>query len=257
MNSTIDINSTDEERTNILKGKMITIVAWDKSKEMIITNSKESLWQSLKKYARDNEIINKEIKFENFSFPLKFSMNTLKESVNQMTKNHSNLINLGKLLTVLDSICNNALIIDVEKYRHSLYKRIDIKSVYQLFSAFYDEDYIYPVKITVFTKENNTNQFYLTLTVGTIMTNEIIKEANTNTDMHSETSEESLSRGIASINVNISYLVSYFKVREGIIIKNLPDGLLNSEQIKIKEKVKKHDEMKENKFVNMLFSKVL
>ncbi len=34
MNSTIDINSTDEERTNILKDKMITIVAWDKSKEM-------------------------------------------------------------------------------------------------------------------------------------------------------------------------------------------------------------------------------
>ena len=75
--------------------------------------------------------------------------------------------------------------------------------------------------------------------------------------MHSEISEESPSRGIASIKINISYLVSYFKTKEGIIIKNLPNGLLSPKQIRIKEKVIKHDEAKENRFVNMLFSKVL
>ena len=258
MNSTIDINSTDEERTNILKDKMITIVAWDKSKEMIITNPKESLWQSLKKYARDNEIINKEIKFENFSFPLKFSMNTLKESVNQMTKRNANLMNFGKLLTVIDLVCENCIKIDVEEYRHENIQRIFVKQVNQYLSAFYDNEKLYPVKITIKEMKNNANQLYLIISVGEIKLSEIKKEALTITNMHSEKSEESSSDGVTSfVKVNITDFIELFNRSESIIIKNLPDGLLKPEQIKIKEKVMKHDEMKENKFINMLFSKVL
>lgn len=140
MNSTIDINSTDEERTNILKDKMITIVAWDKSKEM----------------------------------------------------------------------------------------------------------------------KNNANQLYLIISVGEIKLSEIKKEALTITNMHSEKSEESSSEGVTSfVKVNITDFIELFNRSESIIIKNLPDGLLKPEQIKIKEKDMKHDEMKENKFINMLFSKVL
>ena len=83
-----------------------------------------------------------------------------------------------------------------------------------------------------------------------------IKEAITNTRVHPNKGE-SLPAGDASLTINISDLVKVFNKDEGIIIKNLPNGLLSPKQIRIKEKVIKHDEAKENRFVNMLFSKVL
>ena len=105
---------------------------------------------------------------------------------------------------------------------------------------------------------NNANQLYLIISVGEIKLSEIKKEALTITNMHSEKSEESSSDGVTSfVKINITDFIELFNRSESIIIKNLPDGLLKPEQIKIKEKVMKHDEMKENKFINMLFSKVL
>ncbi len=257
MNKTIDINSSDEERTSILKNKTLKIVEWDKSKELKITNSKESIAKALKRFIEELDIKNKYILFDEFDFDIKFTQTTLKESIGQMTKRNANLVNLAKLLTVVDDVCLNALKIEVEKYRHNNYKRIYVKQVSHLISAFCDKDSVYPVKITIEELDNKTNQFYLIISVGEISITNIKKEALTNTDMHS-IKEESPSDGVTSfVNINISDFIKYFNRKEGIIIKNLPDGLLNQEQIEIKKKIKEHDAAIEKKFANMLFSKVL
>ena len=63
------------------------------------------------------------------------------------------------------------------------------------------------------------------LTVGMIDIEDKIKEALTNTRVHPETGE-SLPAGGASFSLYIPQLISTFNSEEGIILKNLPDGLL-------------------------------
>ena len=84
----------------------------------------------------------------------------------------------------------------------------------------------------------------MVITVGKIGIDKI-KEAITNTGMHSDKSEESLSAGDASFTIKIAEFISNFNREEGIILKNLPDGLLNDEQREIKERVLAADEQKE------------
>ena len=165
MEKNININSSDEERTNILKNKELKIVEWDKSKELVITDSNESTWHALKRYIKENNILNKEIVFSDFDIPIDFTINTLKESVHQMTKRNSNIINLAKLLSVIDQVCLSAVKIETEKYRHIEKMHFDTKQVHHLLSAFIDDEYIYPVKITINEKKiGRKYQFYMVIT---------------------------------------------------------------------------------------------
>ena len=105
-------------------------------------------------------------------------------------------------------------------------------------SAFHDMANIYPVKITVNeTEKKQRNRFYMVITVGEVAIDEKIKEAITNTGVHSDKSEESLSAGDASFTITIADFISNFNREEGIILKNLPDGLLTDEQQQIKHRI--------------------
>ncbi len=163
-----------------------------------------------------------------------------------MSKRGANLTNLGKLLSVLEPVCNNAIKIDVEPYRHANRRQYDeVKQCHQLLSAFHDGAKAYPVKITINEKENQKNQFYMVITVGEIDISTKLKEALTNTGVSHQSDERSLSDGGASFMITIPSFVANFKRNESIIIKNLPNGLLNDEQREIKERVLKADAQKE------------
>lgn len=246
MDKEITIDSTDEERTEILSQKNLVIVAWDQGKELVITDPNESTAKALKRYSQEQGIRNKDIHFSEFYAPIKFTQSTLKESITQMSKRGANLTNLGKLLSVLEPVCNNAIKIDVEPYRHANRRQYDeVKQCHQLLSAFHDGAKAYPVKITINEKENQKNQFYMVITVGEIDISTKLKEALTNTGVSHQSDERSLSDGGASFMITIPSFVADFKRNESIIIKNLPDGLLNDEQREIKERVLKADAQKE------------
>ena len=175
-----------------------------------------------------------------------------------MTKRHSDLANLGRVLSVIDDVCLNAEKIEVEPYRHSQPKTgTGFKQMHQYISAFHDMDYIYPVKITIREAESKqANRFYMVITVGMIDIEDKIKEALTNTRVHPE-SGESLPAGGASFSLNIPQLISTFNREEGIILKNLPNGLLDDTQIQIKQKVIEADMQHEldiavNQFDNII-----
>lgn len=246
MHKEITIDSTDEERTAILSQKSLVIVAWNQEKELVITDPNESTAKALKRYSQEQGIRNKDIYFSEFHTPIKFTQSTLKESITQMSKRGANLTNLGKLLSVLEPVCNNAIKIDVEPYRHANRQQYDeVKQCHQLLSAFHDGAKAYPVKITINEKKSQKNQFYMVITVGEIDISTKIKEALTNTGVSHQSDERSLSDGGASFMITIPYFVANFKRNESIIIKNLPDGLLSAEQREIKERVLKADAQKE------------
>ena len=84
----------------------------------------------------------------------------------------------------------------------------------------------------------------MVITVGMIEIEGKTKEALTNTRVHPEMGE-SLPAGGASFNVSVPQFISHFNSEEGIILKNLPNGLLTENQQKIKQKVLKADSVKE------------
>lgn len=238
MDKKITIDSTDEERTAILSKKDLTIVQWDRKHGFRQTDPQESIAHALGRYMDERGLRGKSMYFKDFPEDVSFTRNTLHESIRQMTKRHSDLANLGRALSVIDDVCRNAEKIEVEPYRHSQPKTgTGFKQMHQYMSAFHDMDYIYPVKITIREAEDNqANRFYMVITVGMIDIESKIKEALTNTRVHPETGE-SLPAGGASFNINIPQLVSNFNSEEGIILKNLPNGLLDEAQQRIKQKV--------------------
>ncbi len=251
MISEITIRSTDEERTEFLLSKGLDIVPWDRRKELYIGDPKESTSHALNRYMDEQGLRGKKIKFPDFEEGVRFSRTTLNESIRQMTKRHANLINLGKLLSVVEEVCANAVKVEVEKYRHlGSNTGNDVKQVHQYVSAFHDMANIYPVKITVNeTEKKQRNRFYMVITVGEVAIDEKIKEAITNTGVHSDNSEESLSAGDASFTITIADFISNFNREEGIILKNLPDGLLTDEQQQIKHRILENDAQKEAEYV--------
>lgn len=162
-----------------------------------------------------------------------------------MSKRNADLENLGKLFPILEAVCANAIKIDVEPYRHVNQKGQQVLQVHQLLSAFHDGEKIYPVKITIHEREAHKNQFYMIITVGEISLQRI-KEDSTNTGANHPKMNRSLSDGGASLNINIPTFISYFKRDEGIILKNLPDGLLSEYQQEIKKQVISSDYEREN-----------
>lgn len=245
----ITLDSTDEERTAILSEETLCIVPWNRQRELYLGDPEESTSHALNRYMDEQGLRGKEMHFPDFEEGVRFSRTTLNESIRQMTKRHANLINLGKLLSVVDEVCGNAVKIEVEQYRHKKSMTANhVKQVHQYVSAFHDMANIYPVKITIHeTEKKQRNRFYMVITVGEIEFTNKIKEAFTNTGVHSDHSEESLSAGNASSTIMLTEFISNFNKDEGIIIKNLPDGLLSEEQQVIKQKVLETDAQKEAK----------
>ena len=250
MDGEITINSTDEERTEILSKKVLTIVSWNQDKELIITDPNESTAKALRRYAAEQGLRDKEIYFSEFPRMIKFTRSTLRESIAQMSKRGANLVNLGKLMSVLEPVCKNAVKIAVEPYRHFSRKGQEVKQVHQLLSAFRDGEKAYPVKITIQEKEKQPDQFYMVITVGEINVSAKIKEAPANTGAVHPEKNGSLLDGGASFTITIPSFVADFKRNESIIIKNMPDGLLSDEQQQIKQKVIWADTHKENHLKN-------
>ena len=212
---------------------------------MIITDPNESTSKALRRYSVEHGLRNKEIHFSEFPKTIKFTRSTLRESIAQMSKRGANLANLGKLMSVLELVCDNAIKIEVEPYRHLSRKGQDDKQVHQLLGAFHDGEKVYPVKITIHEKEKQQDQFYMVITVGEIHISQKIKEALTHTGADHQTTNGSLLDGGASFIISVPSFVADFKRGESIIIKNLPDGLLNDEQRDIKQRVLEADAQKE------------
>lgn len=236
----MDINSTDDEKYEEIKDREITIVKWDESKEedITITNTDMTVSSKAKEYMLKEDISHKNLYFENLSIPVHLTNKTLKESMHIMNKMHQNSMTMLKLLTVIEKVADNAILIDIEKYRHSNNNKTKLVDCnYQYLSAFYEDKNIYPVKITI-EKHNNVknSNMHMIITIGQI------KKEDLSLRVHpSDIDEESVVYGESSFTISIQEFIKYFNNYQSIIIKNLPDKILTDTQQKIKNKVISHD----------------
>jgi hypothetical protein len=237
--------SSETERYLELKDRILTVVPWDRTKEITIRELNKTISQSLLSYAKELELVGSSFHMEKIAEPLLFNKRVVGESIAAMCRQRADLLNLAKLFTVLPEVLSNAILLEVEEFRHSnLNKAKLIAGVYQYISAFCDEEVLYPVKITVEQyRKVQKSKIHVVITVGRISL-EVLKkeEALPNVGVHpSETDGESLTAGVASFNINIQHLVKLFNRNESVILKNFPDEMLSDKQREIKTEVKKSD----------------
>jgi hypothetical protein len=246
----IDISSSELERYSELKNRILTVISWDKEKEISIKPD-ITISQSLLSYAKELGLVGSYFYMEAIEEPLLFNKRVVGESIAAMCRQRADLLNLAKLFTVLDEVLSNAILLEVEEFRHvNLNKARQISGVYQYVSAFCDEEVLYPVKITVERyKKVQNSKVHVVITVGRIFLRDLEmkkEEALPNVGVHSsEADDESLTAGVASFNINIQHLVKIFNRNESVILKNFPDGMLSEKQLAIKSEVKRSDQVRE------------
>jgi len=255
----ITMNSTEEERYNALKDRKLTVTRWNEENNILLQNPNESISKALLRFSRENNIIGSYIKPEFFRGQVKINAATIKESISSMVKQQSDLYNLGKLLTILPEVSKTAILIQIEPFRHPNGKTNYINSVYQYISAFFDQTYLYPVKITIEerSKQQDDNA-HMVITVGHIPLLELQKEGTLSIPQWLLQSRENSDSGsMPSFNIMLPQLIKYFNDKESILIKNLPDGLLNDSQQKIKEKLIHIDKQKDTAKLLSRYQKIL
>lgn len=185
----------DEERYNLLKNKMLSVVKWDKSKEIQITDPDESISHAIRRHANELGIIGQKLQLEGMEIYPVFTMKAVKESESIMRKRNENIADLSKLFTVLPAVAKNAILLEIEEYRHMSSRRpTDIFNMSHYLSGFHDGDLFYPVKISVSNRsDNNNTSIKMTITVGKISLSTFEKEkrSETDTNMHSMNEESS------------------------------------------------------------------
>lgn len=257
----IKISSTDEERYRELKDKFLTVVPWDESKALQMTDPDESIAKALKRQAQTLNLIGTTVKLDGINEDVKISMQTIKESIASMTKQHADLIDLSKLLTCLHETLNNSILIDVEEYRHkSQYQKSkEILGEYQYIGSFFDETKIYPVKITAEKrKASKDTNVHVTITIGSFEINKI-KEEHSILRVHPSYSdgESSDSGRYSSFDISLPHFVENFNENQAILIKNFPDQMLNDKQLEIKQRLVKFDREKDNAKQMALYTEIM
>lgn len=248
----IGINSTDEERTRILEKRTLTVVPWDKSKEMKLLDPDISIRRAIVQHARSMDLMGAYLKLEGMEIIPVFSTKSLNESIHRTMQKKGDIQDLAKLFTVLKKVAENAVLLEAERYRHeqrNASKYVD--EMRQYISAFHDETILYPVKITVEQRKiEDRARVYMVVTVGKIEMDRLVKkqkEALPNARVTSNHTDvgESLPDGTASFTLSIAQLVKKLNRRESILLKNFPDQMLTKRQIEIKRKVLEKDMQKE------------
>lgn len=243
----ITINSTESERYELLCKSKITVIPWKKELELKIVNPNETISHALRRYADECNLIGTEIRMDGVPELIRISKKTVNESIAAMRRQRADLLDLGKMFTVLEQVLKNAVLMEVEPFRYdTMHKAQLVIGEYQYISAFYDGSVLYPVKITVERcKRKNDTNVHVVITVGKIKLSDIsniIKRSAAYTGVHSSgvDNESLLSEG-ASFDINIQQLAKLFNTEDGVIFKNLPDAMLSSEQSRIKSIILESD----------------
>lgn len=234
MNSEITLNTTDRERSRLLSEKQMIITV--NTRKMI----KEPVTaKALKDYAKEKKLIGKKMVIGDYRQKIKFSSSTIRSSITQANKKNSGLDSLAILLPVIEAVCKNAIKIGAETSRYMGKKGDSVRQMHLFLGAFSDGDAVYPVKICVSEKKKPSVLFI----IGEEKKFPKTIEAPTNTGaIHQHLDKGSLSDGGTSLVISVASFVSKFNRNDSPIIKSLPNGILNDEQITIKNK-SLHDDL--------------
>ena len=239
----IAIGMSDSERYDILKDKEISVVHYDREKldeikkenggEIDVSALEEVSIYDAKKIIRS--IGNKFNVFKNYfnsdiELHFNYSRGKSKESVE---KQERNLTLFAQLYTVIDSVIENAIAINVHDERYTN-PTGNVDMVFNLVSVFENDRGIVPVRLVVKTFTDNNFPTLHMLVSSDVITEEIKR----NNRQHVPPSQNNLDDNNAQVVsvISIADLFANVNPIDGDFIKYIPDHFLSNSQLASKEK---------------------
>ena len=186
----ITAETTSAERAEILRGRKLEnikeareisaeiakkipeIVSYEDVNRYFWTEKRDLIRRIAKEFEAFKSYQNSDIDLE-----FDFSFTNYRESYNKQKNQYSYF---AKMLSVLDSIVNNA--VGIEVHKRSDYKPDPtLKNMYVLMSAFEDGDSIIPVKLEIKEFYDKQNTLYVAITTNVIKKAEVYKQGTTKT----------------------------------------------------------------------------
>lgn len=216
---------SDAERAQELKDKTILLKDSQIDKELSEVISDGPKMNTVYKYIRDNRErlgLNKEFAANDVEVGFYYFNKGINKSLNMMSKNGSDLKEYGHIVSSLDDILDNAVLVERHSDKGGLNK--DLEQVYVLLSGYKDGSEVYPVEIEIREYSNRENGLYVAITIEK---NEVAETGNA----YKEAGADS-----TSFEISIPQLVGLINPKASHMLKYLPDGMLSKEQMAGKEK---------------------
>ncbi|MCH5199306.1 MAG: hypothetical protein J1E34_10435, partial [Oscillospiraceae bacterium] len=192
------------------------------------TNIKSAVEKPLKKLAKKYSLF-RSYNISNPKIDFGFSISNLKKALFVQSENKETFENYAKMLSVLDKIIENAVLIEVhdDMYKGTPREDKQLDGVYVFLSGFEINDEIIPIELLVKSFVDKENTLYVTATLGSIK-----KEENSVIAVAPKKERGSTARLFSTYSV--PQIIKNIKPQFGEFIKYIPDGLLTDEQIDAK-----------------------
>ncbi len=186
----------------------------------------------LRTLAKNCGVIDRRYYNADVELDFRYSMNSVRESINKQAVRGGGAEDFGKMLTVLPEVCEGAVEIEAHTDKYAGTKRMDpnIKAVHVLLGAFSDGEAVIPVQLEIKEYKPETkidNKLYVTVTVkneaGISSRTDAASWASTNT------------RNTPASSLSIAEILGGVKDESGDLVKYFPDSMLNDSQMQAKK----------------------
>lgn len=261
-NKKISVDTTDAERTEILKNKAIAAPIYEGQAEAKIAENYDDLKSqsiplikaALLKIGKDFDVLKHDIYIKDVEIVTQVSKGTLKESASK----DIDPIRISKLIPILKEAIENSIGIECHKNRYYF----DDNTVYfeNLFGGYIEDNSFVPVRLGL--KHNKLGK----ATLYVVIDQEVIDMRKIGATDTSSTKKDQGHQSIAPIdrtatprlvNISIAQIVPFVNSKD--IIEYFPDGLLSPRQIEMKQEeaadtVRKTDAKNDKKYSEFVAS---
>ena len=254
----ITLDSTDEQRYEILKDRQMTAADVDYDKlddpnyqklgdldtlrlegHQLTGTQKSDAKKALRNLARMLRINSINLSNCALQFDFRFSNNNVEESASQQNRYSGTFQDLAKALSCLPDLVNNAVLIETHKDEYDGTEKAnpDLKQAYVLVSIMRDGDRIVPVKMLVKEFYSVDAGLYMTVALSEIEKSEPIRKASAGRSAATQSLNSDSVYSLLQIIRNV-------KPKDGRLLKYFPDQMLSTEQIEGKKRAGQDSEEK-------------
>ena len=227
----ITLGMSDDERTKILSKKVIGAPEYEGEADAAIENAEglreksvslvqDALLRLAEVFRPQIAVSPEKLNNNDLEIVIEFSKGTIKESAG---KNISDPELLGQLFPILDGVIKNA--VGIEQHANRYYHDSATTDFYELIGAYVDGDYVVPIRLGV-KNSNKSHALYIIVGNNKIKKTEVLKSQSSDL-----TAVKYDSRPI--FNISVSDLIE--NVKDGDVLRYVPDGMLTAEQKRIKD----------------------
>ena len=231
----LTVDSTEQERYELLKNETLTLASPNESKLSDIdladfnTRKKSAVMTGMKALAKKLGIMNVDLKNSRIEIPFQFSNKGLTTSLHHQLEYGGSYQDYAKMMTCFNELIRNAVPIEIhgEKKAGTSKENPDLKRVYVLLGGYVDANAVVPVEFEVKEFANRNNGLYLSVVLTKIAPEVLEKGLSAKSG--------SMPSLFSGAEISIADIFRNVNSKDGRFLKYVPDGFLSAAQKKAKQ----------------------